>query len=136
MSSRTLSDETTQAGPNSAGQSGADQDLSDTAEERTQRIPEGAFIVAGPLYPPDDGMADKCSAPASSGARGAPGFLQFPKVDAECNSRGYGSRRLRAECAAVRGGVCGTPVISDRWEGFFWLGKEIPIADSGEDAMP
>jgi hypothetical protein len=58
-------DETTQAGPNSAGQSGADQDLSDTAEADSESVRElidegqsfEAEVIEGVENAPDPDVA-------------------------------------------------------------------------------
>ena len=103
-----------------------------------QRIPEAAFIVAGPLYPPE------IEWPANVERRHhlAPGehraFYNAQRVTlnvtrADMIRAGYSPSVRLFEAAA-----CGTPVISDRWDGieeYFCPGKEILIADSTEDAL-
>jgi spore maturation protein CgeB len=103
-----------------------------------QRMPEADFIVAGPLYPPE------IEWPANVERRHhlAPGehraFYNAQRVTlnitrADMIRAGYSPSVRLFEAAA-----CGTPVISDRWDGieeYFCPGKEILIADSTEDAL-
>ena len=103
-----------------------------------QRMPEEAFIVAGPLYPPE------IEWPANVERRDhlAPGEhrsfynaqrLALNVTRADMIRAGYSPSVRLFEAAA-----CATPVISDRWEGieeFFCPGKEILIADTTEDAL-
>lgn len=106
--------------------------------EPAKMLPVARFSVAGALYPPE------IQWPANVERRQhlPPGehraFYNSQRVTlnvtrADMIRAGYSPSVRLFEAAA-----CGTPVISDRWEGiedFFCPGKEILIADSTEDAL-
>lgn len=102
-----------------------------------ERLPAQDFIVAGPLYPPDIEWPRNVErrdhlAPGEHRAFYNAQRLTLNVTRADMIRAGYSPSVRLFEAAA-----CGTPVISDRWEGieeFFCPGKEILIADTTEDA--
>jgi spore maturation protein CgeB len=103
-----------------------------------RQMPEAAFIVAGPLYPPDIEWPPNVQRWHHLAPGDHRNFYNAQRVTlnvtrADMIRAGYSPSVRLFEAAA-----CGTPVISDRWAGieeFFCPGKEILIADSTEDAM-
>ncbi len=106
--------------------------------EPARRTPDKAFIVAGPLYPAEIEWPENVQRRDHLAPGEHRGFYNSQRVTlnvtrADMIRAGYSPSVRLFEAAA-----CGTPVISDRWEGieeFFCPGKEILIADSTEDAM-
>ncbi|MDQ3725226.1 MAG: glycosyltransferase [Actinomycetota bacterium] len=106
--------------------------------EPAQRAPERAFAVAGPQYPqgtvwPDNVERIEHVAPGDHPAFYAAQRFTLNTTRAEMRAAGWSPSVRLFEAAA-----CGVPVISDRWEGLeeiFTPGKEILIADSGDEVL-
>ena len=103
-----------------------------------QRSPEADFVVAGPRYPdticwPPNVLRIEHLPPAEH-----PGFYSAQAFTlnvtrADMIAAGWSPSVRLFEAAA-----CGTPIISDRWEGLeelFPLGEAILVADTTEDVL-
>ena len=106
--------------------------------EPARRWPEGRFLVAGPMYPPDVAW------PAN--------VARVDHLPPAEHRRFYNRQRLtlnvtRADMVAAgwspsvrlfEAAACGTPVLSDPWEGldhFFRPGQEILVARTSGEAL-
>lgn len=105
--------------------------------EPARRRPELRFVVAGPQYPADIAWPANVAridhvAPADHPAFYAASRFTLNVTRADMIAAGWApSVRL------FEAGACGTPIISDRWEGIdrlFAPGREILLAD-GPDAV-
>ena len=100
--------------------------------------PEGRFAVAGPQYPPDirwPGNVHRIEHLPPPSHRGFYAAQRFTLnlTRAEMVAAGFSPSVRLFEAAA-----CGTPIVSDRWEGletFFEPGREILIAESSEEVL-
>ena len=103
-----------------------------------RRLPETRFVAAGPQYPPDVAWP--------------PNVERIEHLSPGEHAAFYTAQRFTLNVtrgAMVRAGwspsvrlfeaaACGTPVLSDRWDGldrFFVPGKEIVIVDSADDVQ-
>jgi spore maturation protein CgeB len=106
--------------------------------EPARRLPRERFAVAGPQYPPEVAWPANVEriehlAPAEHARFYARQRFTLNVTRAAMARAGWSPSVRLFEAAA-----CGTPVISDRWEGldhFFRPGVEILIADSVEDVV-
>ncbi len=106
--------------------------------EPAKRMPQSRFVVAGPLYPPEIEWPRNVErlqhlAPGQHRAFYNSQRVTLNVTRADMVRAGYSPSVRLFEAAA-----CGTPVISDHWDGiedFFKPGKEILIAHSTEDAL-
>lgn len=106
--------------------------------EPARRWPEGRFVLAGPQYPADLDWPENVGRIEHSPPSEHRGFynrqrftLNVTRVDMV--TAGHSPSVRLFEAAA-----CGTPVISDRWDGleeFFEFGTEILVADTSEEAL-
>ena len=65
----------------------------------------GRFVVAGPLYPPELGLARQCRADRAPRPRTAPRLLRRPALHPERDPRRHDPPRLQPQRPPVRGGV-------------------------------
>jgi spore maturation protein CgeB len=106
--------------------------------EPARRVPEGRFVVAGPQYPADiswPGNVARIDHLPPSEHRSFYSRQRFTLnvTRADMVAAGWAPSVRLFEAAA-----CGTPIISDWWEGLdslFRPGAEILIADSAETVM-
>jgi spore maturation protein CgeB len=106
--------------------------------EPARRLPDAAFVVAGPLYPSDIEWPANVKRREHLAPSEHRAFYNSQRLTLNVTRRdmiraGYSPSVRLFEAAA-----CGTPVITDRWQGieeFFCPGEEILLADSTEDAM-
>jgi spore maturation protein CgeB len=102
-----------------------------------RRLPERRFVVAGPLYPdrrwPDNvERVEHVAPPDHRRFYSAQGFT-LNLTRAAMKAAGHSPSVRLFEAAA-----CGTPIISDAWEGLgelFVAGEEILVARSTEDVV-
>lgn len=95
--------------------------------------PGGRFVVAGPQYPQEIVWPDNVERIEHLGPRDHRAFYNAQRFTLNLTrddmiEAGYSPSVRLFEAAA-----CGTPIISDRWEGlgsFFEIGREILVADS------
>ncbi len=100
--------------------------------------PEGRFVVAGSLYPPEIAWPGNCARidhlpPAEHPAFYAAQRCTLNVTRAEMVRRGFSPSVRLFEAA-----LCGTPIISDPWPGLdtlFRPGEEILVAESGNDVL-
>jgi spore maturation protein CgeB len=106
--------------------------------EPARRCPERRFVVAGPQYPADIDWPDNVERlehvpPAEHPAFYAASRFTLNVTRADMIAAGWSpSVRL------FEAGACGTPIISDRWNGLaelFAPGREIMLADTAEDVI-
>jgi spore maturation protein CgeB len=103
-----------------------------------RRLPERAFVVAGPQYPdhilwPDNLEHIPHLPPSDHCAFYCAQDFTLNVTRADMRAAGYSPSVRLFEAAA-----CGVPIISDRWEGletFLDLGTEILVADTSEDVL-
>jgi len=103
-----------------------------------RQLPDLAFVVAGAQYPADLRWPSNVARIEHAPPHEHPAFYAQQRFTlnvtrANMVAAGYSPSVRLFEAAA-----CGVPVISDRWTGldtFFEPGKEILIADSGDDAV-
>jgi spore maturation protein CgeB len=105
--------------------------------EVARRLPDASFAVAGPQYPEESwpGNVEHIEhlAPAGHSAFYARQRFTLNVTRAPMIRAGWSPSVRLFEAAA-----CGTPVISDRWDGlqaFFREGREIFVADSTEQVV-
>ena len=100
--------------------------------------PDGRFAVAGPKYPPGIPWPRNVERiehlpPAAHGAFYGAQRFTLNVTRADMVDAGYSPSVRLFEAAA-----CGTPIISDQWEGldtFFQPGHEILVANDSEDVL-
>jgi spore maturation protein CgeB len=106
--------------------------------EPARRSPAAAFVVAGPLYPPDvdwpgNVLRIENLPPAQHAAFYCSQRFTLNVTRADMVAAGWSPSVRLFEAAA-----CGTPVISDWWDGldaFFEPGEEILVAGDAEDVL-
>ncbi|MBV8568713.1 MAG: glycosyltransferase [Methylobacteriaceae bacterium] len=106
--------------------------------EPARRAPHLKFIVAGPQYPrdivwPDNVLLVEHIPPSRHGAFYASCRFTLNVTRADMIRAGYSPSVRLFEAAA-----CGTPIISDVWEGlerFFAPGREIVLARTAQDVL-
>jgi spore maturation protein CgeB len=106
--------------------------------EPARRWEKGRFIVAGPLYPPELEWPSNVERIEHVAAADHPAFYARQR----CTLNVTRARMVRAGWSpSVRlfeAAACGTPIVSDRWEGlehFFAPGEEIAIAERGSEVL-
>jgi nucleoside-diphosphate-sugar epimerase/spore maturation protein CgeB len=106
--------------------------------EPARRCPERRFAVAGPQYPNDIVWPDNVERiehlpPAAHAAFYSASRMTLNVTRADMIAAGWSPSVRLFEAAA-----CGTPILSDRWEGLdslFAPGAEIILADTSDDAI-
>jgi nucleoside-diphosphate-sugar epimerase/spore maturation protein CgeB len=106
--------------------------------EPARRCPEKRFAVAGPQYPDDIMWPSNVERIEHLPPAEHPGFYSASRMTlnvtrADMIAAGWSPSVRLFEAAA-----CGTPILSDRWEGIeslFVPGDEILLADTTEDAL-
>jgi spore maturation protein CgeB len=106
--------------------------------EPARRLPESRFLLGGSMYPDDLAWPDNVAriehvAPSQHPSFYASAALTLNVTRGPMASLGYCPSARLFEAAA-----CGTPVLSDRWEGidaFFEPGREILLAGSPEEVL-
>lgn len=106
--------------------------------EPARRLPEARFLLGGSMYPddlrwPGNVVRIEHVAPAEHPSFYASASLTLNVTRGPMASLGYCPSARLFEAAA-----CGTPVLSDRWEGigaFFEPGREILLAGSPEEVL-
>ncbi len=106
--------------------------------EPARRSPSGSFVVAGPQYPAGIGWPGNVERidhlpPAEHAAFYSSQRLTLNVTRADMVAAGWSPSVRLFEAAA-----CGTPVVSDWWEGldaFFRPGTEILVARSAEEVL-
>jgi len=103
--------------------------------EPAQRLPHRRFVVAGPQYPgsidwPANVERIEHLPPSEHVAFYAQQKFTLNVTRADMVRTGW-SPSVRI----FEAGACGTPIISDRWDGLQELLPEITIADSAEDVV-
>jgi spore maturation protein CgeB len=81
-----------------------------------EQLPQSRFVVARAAVSAGDPLAGECAALEHSPPGEHRAFLQCAALHAERHARRYDPRRLHQR-APFRSGACGTPIISDAWEG-------------------
>jgi spore maturation protein CgeB len=106
--------------------------------EPARRAPLLQFVVAGPQYPNDIVWPDNVERIDHVPPEGHPAFYAASRFTlnvtrADMTEAGYSPSVRLFEAAA-----CGTPVISDRWDGIdrlFQPNREIALADTPDDVL-
>ncbi|GGH32580.1 glycosyl transferase [Alsobacter metallidurans] len=107
--------------------------------EPARRAPELRFVVAGPQYPADIAWPANVERiehvpPADHPSFYAASRFTLNVTRADMVRAGHSPSVRLFEAAA-----CGTPIVSDRWEGLddlFVPGAEIALADGPDDVLP
>jgi spore maturation protein CgeB len=106
--------------------------------EPARRLGGDAFVVAGPQYPPSLSWPSNVEridhlAPGEHAA-----FYARQRFTLNVTRRAMVRAGWSPSVRLFEAAACGTPVISDRWEGldhFFVPGHEIVLADSADDVV-
>lgn len=103
-----------------------------------RRWREGRFAVVGPMYPEDIAWPENVHRDIHLSPRQHPDFYAAQRFTLNITRAAMKEAGHSPSVRLFEAGACGTPVISDWWEGLdslFEPGREILIANSAEDAL-
>lgn len=104
--------------------------------EPARRLPEHRFMVAGPQYPEDLAWPVNVRHISHLAPCDHASFYSCQRFTLNVTRRDMRVAGYSPSVRLFEAAACGTPIISDPWEGletFFALGSEILVAQSAED---
>jgi spore maturation protein CgeB len=104
--------------------------------EPARRWREGRFFVAGPQYPADISWPDNVARADHVSPADHASFYNAQRFTLNVTRRDMAVAGYSPSVRLFEAAACGTPIISDPWEGldsFFTVGSEILLARSAEE---
>jgi spore maturation protein CgeB len=104
--------------------------------EPARRWREGRFFVAGPQYPADIAWPDNVARAEHVSPADHASFYNAQRFTLNVTRRDMAVAGYSPSVRLFEAAACGTPIISDAWEGldsFFTAGSEILVAHSAEE---
>ncbi len=104
--------------------------------EPARGLPEGRFVVAGPQYPADVDWPANVRRMEHLPPPEHPGFYAAQRFTLNLTRADMVAAGWSPSVRLFEAGACGTPVVSDWWQGldeFFKPGEELVVARSGQD---
>ncbi len=106
--------------------------------EPARRSPAGSFVVAGPQYPAELAWPDNVERIEHLPPAAHPGFYQAQRLTLNVTRADMVAAGWSPSVRLFEAAACGTPVVSDWWEGldaFFRPGTEILVARSADEVL-
>ena len=106
--------------------------------EPARRRPDLRFVVAGPQYPADIEWPDNVERIEHLPPADHPEFYAASRFTLNVTRADMIAAGWSPSVRLFEAGACGTPIISDRWDGIesvFTPGEQIVLADSTEDVL-
>jgi spore maturation protein CgeB len=106
--------------------------------EPARRAPELKFVVAGPQYPAGIDWPPNVERIEHVGPADHPAFYAASRYTLNVTRQDMIAAGWSPSVRLFEAGACGTPIISDVWEGLdalFEPGREIVLARSGDDVL-
>ena len=103
-----------------------------------RRLPDNRFALVGPMYPDAVAWTPNVERVEHLPPAGHPRFYRRQRFTLNVTRQDMISAGWAPSVRLFEAAACGTPVISDRWEGLgdvFEIGREILVADSTDDAV-
>jgi spore maturation protein CgeB len=106
--------------------------------EPARQWPQGRFSVVGPQYPEDFRWPPNVDREIHLSPREHPAFYGAQRFTLNVTRRAMKEAGYSPSVRLFEAGACGTPVISDWWQGLdtlFETGKELLVASQPEDVL-
>ncbi len=106
--------------------------------EPARRLPNRRFVMGGAMYPRDFPWTRNVFFVRHLPPEEHPAFYSSSRLTLNVTRRAMAAMGYCPPARIFEAAACGTPVLTDRWEGieyFFKPGSEILVADRTEDAM-
>ena len=103
-----------------------------------RRLPDNRFALVGPMYPDAVAWTPNVERVEHLPPAGHPRFYRRQRFTLNVTRQDMIAAGWAPSVRLFEAAACGTPVISDRWEGLgdvFAIGREILVADSTDDAV-